>query len=59
MHSAKMITPVGCCRLLEIVTRCLEEDVAVFKGSIQTVVDSVEVSPSHPCHVESFTFHWQ
>lgn len=32
------------CSLLAIVNRCLEEDTVAFKASIQSIVDSLEVS---------------
>ena len=32
------------CSLLDVVSQCIDEDVSIFKSTVQTVVDTLEVS---------------
>jgi len=44
-HKATMVdTIVSCCSVLHIANKCMEEDVPVFKYSIQDIVDELEAS---------------
>ena len=38
-----MSCPLTLCSLLDMVEKCLEEDLGSFRGQIQTVVDTLEV----------------
>ena len=43
LHACSTEESLCYCSLLDVVSQCIDEDVSIFKSTVQTVVDTLEV----------------